>query len=78
MTCKKQKKFPRNPKKTLFLLKNDINDATFEVHVGGSYVYQSTVLMNKEMFIGKKMYVEYGERSGVNAVPFHVKETRIL
>ena len=62
----------------LFLLKNDINDATFEVHVGGSYAYQSTVLMNKEMFIGKKMYVEYGERSGVNAVPFHVKETKIL
>ena len=62
----------------LFLLKNDINDATFEVHVGGSYAYQSTILMNKELFIGKKMYVEYGERSGVNAVPFHVKETRIL
>lgn len=62
----------------LFLLKNDINDATFEVHVGGSYVYQATILKNKEMFIGKKMYVEYGERSGVNAVPFHVKETRIL
>ena len=62
----------------LFLLKNDINDATFEVHVGGSYAYQSTILMDKELFIGKKMYVEYGERSGVNAVPFHVKETRIL
>ena len=62
----------------LFLLKNDINDATFEVHVGGSQDYQASILVNKHLYIGKKMYVEYGERSGVNSVPFHVKETRIL
>ena len=62
----------------LFLLKNDINDATFEVHVGGSQDYQASILVNKRLYIGKKMYVEYGERSGVNSVPFHVKETRIL
>lgn len=62
----------------LFLLKNDVNDATFEVHVGGSQDYQASILTNKHLYIGKKMYVEYGERSGVNAVPFHVKETRIL
>lgn len=62
----------------LFLLKNDINDATFEVHVSGSQDYQAFILTNKHLYIGKKMYVEYGERSGVNSVPFHVKETRIL
>lgn len=62
----------------LFLLKNDINDATFEVHVGGSQDYQASILVNKHLYIGKKMYVEYGERSGINSVPFHVKETRIL
>lgn len=62
----------------LFLLKNDINDATFEVHVGGSQDYQASILVNKRLYIGKKMYVEYGERSGINSVPFHVKETRIL
>lgn len=64
----------------LFLLKNDINDATFEVHIGGSQDYQSTFLNEdkKRATIGKQMYVEYGERSGVNQVPFHVKETFLL
>lgn len=62
----------------LFLCKNDINDATFECHVGGSFDYQENILKHKEQYIGKKMYVEYGERSGVNQVPFHIKETYIL
>lgn len=64
----------------LFLLKNDINDATFEVHIGGNQDYQSTFLKEdkKRDTIGKQMYVEYGERSGVNQVPFHVKNTFLL
>lgn len=64
----------------LFLCKNDINNATFEVHVGGSQQYQSTFLREdvKRATIGKQMYVEYGERSGVNDLPFHIKETRVL
>lgn len=64
----------------LFLLKNDINDFTFEVHIGGSQDYQSTFLNEdkKRATIGKQMYVEYGERSGVNQVPFHVKDTFLL
>ena len=62
----------------IFLLINDINGATFEVHVGGSVDYQETILKNKEKYIGKMMYVEYGERSGVNQVPFHVKHTFII
>lgn len=64
----------------LFLLKNDINDSTFEVHIGGSQDYQSTFLNEdkKRATIGKQMYVEYGERSGVNQVPFHVKDTFLL
>ena len=61
-----------------FLLINDINGATFEVHVGGSVDYQENILKNKEKYIGKTMYVEYGERSGVNQVPFHVKHTFII
>ena len=40
--------------------------------------YQKYVLDNKEYFIGKEMFVEYGERSGVNQVPFHVKKTYII
>ena len=62
----------------IFLLINDINGATFEVHVGGSVDYQESILKNKEKYIGKMMYVEYGERSGVNQVPFHVKHTFII
>ena len=62
----------------IFLLINDINGATFEVHIGGSFDYQENILKNKEKYIGKTMYVEYGERSGVNQVPFHVKHTFII
>lgn len=62
----------------LFLLKNDINDETFEVHVGGSFDYQKSILQNKDKYLGKLMYVEYGERSGINQVPFHVKNTYIM
>lgn len=57
----------------LFKCKNDINDATFECHIGGSFEYQSKFLYNKEKYIGQKLVVEFGERSGVNQLPFHIK-----
>ena len=62
----------------LFVCQNDVNDATFECHVCGSQEYQANVLKNKDKYIGKFMYVEYGERSGVNQLPFHVKNTYII
>lgn len=64
----------------LFLCKNDVNDSTFECHIGGNQEYQASFLREdiKRATIGKQMYVEYGERSGVNQVPFHIKSTRIL
>lgn len=64
----------------LFLCKNDVNDATFECHIGGSQEYQESFLheSKKTITIGKQMYVEYGERSGVNKVPFHIKTTYII
>lgn len=68
----------KRPDIPLFVLKNDINDALFEVHVGGSHDYQRSILKQKEFYIGKIMFVEYGERSGVEQVPFHVKETYII
>jgi len=61
----------------LIQLKNDINDATFEVHLNGSFEYQENVLKNKEQYIGKRIYLTYGERSGVNKVPFHIKEVKL-
>lgn len=68
----------KRPDIPLFLLRNDINSATFEVHVGGTFDYQKSVLRNAQQYIGRYMYVEYGERSGVDNVPFHVKTTYIL
>lgn len=68
----------KRPDIPLFLCKNDINDANFECHVGGSMDYQRSVLNAKEKYIGKYMFVEYGERSGVEQVPFHIKGTHII
>ena len=68
----------KRPDIPLFVLKNDINDSLFEVHVGGKFDYQKFILRNKNLYIGKFMFVEYGERSGVEQVPFHVKETYII
>ena len=72
--------YPETKRKDIpiFLLKNDINDSEFEVHVGGSFEYQANVLKHKDSYIGKYMYVEYGERSGISKVPFHVKKTYII
>lgn len=68
----------KRPDIPLFLCKNDINDANFECHVGGSMHYQRSVLNSKHLYIGKYMFVEYGERSGVEQVPFHIKGTHII
>lgn len=64
----------------LFVLHNDINDACFEVHINGSQDYQSSFLKDdvKSKTIGKKMYVSFGERSGINKVPFHVKVVKLV
>lgn len=68
----------KRPDIPIFECQNDINDAIFECHVGGNLDYQRSILRNKNLYIGKFMYVEYGERSGVNEVPFHIKETYII
>lgn len=62
----------------LILCKNDINDKYFETHLNGTQEYQEQVLKNKQQYIGKYLFIQYGERSGVNQVPFHIKETKIL
>lgn len=63
----------------LLVLKNDINDSLFNVHITGSFEYQSNILLNKEDYINKRrVFVEYGERSGVNQLPFHVKTVTLI
>lgn len=68
----------KRPDIPLFICRNDINDATFECHMGGSLDIQREIFKRKQEYIGDYMYVEYGERSGVNQVPFHIKTTYII
>lgn len=61
----------------LFLCKNDINNETFEVHINGALKDQEKYLYSKDKFIGKTLYITFGERSGASRVPFHVKTVRL-
>lgn len=73
--------YPEGTKRSdlpILLLKNDINDATFETHINGSFEYQRNILKNKDLYIGTYVFVEYGERSGIEAVPFHVKTVKFI
>lgn len=73
--------YPEGSKRSdlpILLLKNDINNATFETHINGSFDYQRNILKNKDLYIGSYVFVEYGERSGIEAVPFHVKTVKLI
>ena len=61
----------------LLKCKNDINNATFECHIGGNFEYQNHILRNAKQYIGKFLDIEFGERSGVNQLPFHIKTVRL-
>lgn len=60
-----------------FILRNDINEELFEVTINKPQDVQKAIFANKDKYIGKKMLVEYRERSGVKGVPFHAKGIRI-
>lgn len=62
----------------LLLCKNDINDTTFECHLSAPLEYQTNVLINKNNYIGKQVFITFGERSGVNNLPFHIKTVEII
>lgn len=68
----------KRPDIPLFKCKNDINDCCFECHVGGPIDTQKAILKLKDNYIGKYMFVEFGERSGIDNVPFHIKNTYII
>lgn len=57
---------------------NDINSALFQCHICGTLGYQKMILVNRGEYIGKNLFVEYGERSGVNQLPFHVQNTYFI
>lgn len=62
----------------LLICKNDINDELFEVHLSESLEYQRKILCLKNIYIGKKVNIGFGERSGNTQVPFHVKEVHFI
>lgn len=62
----------------IILCRNDINDAIFETRITDTFENQKYVLDNKEKFIGKKVFVIFGERSGVEQLPFHITQVYVL
>lgn len=60
-----------------FVLKNDINDETFECTYNAPHSVQEEILINKEKYIGKNVLVEFRERAGIKQVPFHAKAIKI-
>ena len=57
----------------ILLCKNDINDEKFETRLSVSHIVQQEVLFDYQSYIGRTVHIEYGERSGVARVPFHIK-----
>ena len=70
----------KEPKRELpiILCQNDVNTAKFESRLSATHEYQQTILRDKHLYIGKNLFVEFGERSGVEKVPFHIKKTKII
>ena len=62
----------------ILLCQNDVNDATFETRLSASFEAQETVLNMKDQFIGRFVHLEFGERSGIKKVPFHIKEVKLI
>ena len=58
----------------IIVCKNDINDNIFETRLSIPHDAQQEVLYNKDKYIGKYVHLNYGERAGVQKVPFHVKD----
>lgn len=57
----------------ILLCKNDINDEKFETRLSVRHIVQRIVLSESQYYIGRTVHIEYGERSGVSRVPFHIK-----
>lgn len=62
----------------LIKCKNDINDSTFECHISDSLEIQREILRNRDNYIGKQLKIEFGERSGVEFLPFHIKTVKLI
>lgn len=64
----------KRPDLPMLLLGNDINHETFEAKLSYPEEVQRQVLIHKDDYIAtRRVYLTYGERSGVKQVPFHIK-----
>lgn len=61
----------------ILLCKNDINNEKFETRLSTSHIVQQEVLFDSQSYIGRTVHIDYGERSGVTRVPFHIKNVVI-
>lgn len=70
----------KEPKRDLpiILCQNDVNHAKFETRLSATHEYQQMILRDKHLYIGKRLFVEFGERSGVEKVPLYIKKTKII
>lgn len=70
----------KEPKRDLpiILCQNDVNTAKFETRLSATHEYQQMILRDKHLYIGKRLFVEFGERSGVEKVPLYIKKTKII
>lgn len=62
----------------ILVCENDINNALFECKLSCPLKEQKEILKNRELYINKSVYLSYSERSGVNSLPFHIKEVRFI
>lgn len=62
----------------ILICENDINSALFECKLSCPLKEQKEILKNRELYINKSVYLSYLERSGVNSLPFHIKEVRFI
>ena len=72
--------YPENKRTDIPLIKckNDINDSTFECHISDSLEIQREILRDRDNYIGKQLKIEFGERSGVELLPFHIKTVKLI
>lgn len=62
----------------ILLCTNDVNDETFETRLSCHHGEQEYVLNHKDKYVGKYVFVEFGERSGITRVPFHIKSVYFI
>lgn len=69
----------KEPKRDLpiIICQNDINDAKFETRFSYPHDVQKEILQRREKYIGTYVDVKFGERSGIEKVPFHIKDVTI-